>query len=583
MTSLRRALLLLGFVGLVGGAVPLMLAPASDHVDSKTVSMVFLPLIGWAFIGTGLFAWWRRPENRFGALMAAVGFTWCIGGLWMANEPGLFIVGMLFGAVPYGFLVHMLLAFPRGVLEGRLATGTVVAVYFVTTVMQLAWVLTYDTTRDECGCPPNPILLWDNQGVSDVIAGAQSAIGLLAVVALILALYRRWNGVGSVQRRGLTPVIFTGAVLSADLGLTLAADLAGVSGPVEEAVDIAGLSLLASVPFAFLIGLLSTRMSRAGAVGDLVTRLADAPRRGELRDALARALGDDSLMLAYWMPGSAGYRDVHGHAVQLPPPDAHRAVSHVDHDGRRVATIVYDATVVEEDPGLVDAVGSAAALALENERLDAELRARVEEVRNSRMRLIEVGMAERRGLERNLHDGAQQRLVSLALTLRTARLRLEGHEDGASELLDGAEQELNMAISELRELARGIHPAVLSDRGLPAALESLAGRSPVPVEVGSVPDERLPEPVELAAYYVISEALANVVKYADASYARVDVVRENGHVLVEVADDGVGGADPARGTGLRGLEDRLGALEGRLAVESRPGLGTRVKARIPCG
>ena len=583
MTSLRRALWLLAFVGVVGGAVPMALAMGSDHLDNRALNVVFGPLIGWAFIGTGLFAWWRRPENRFGALMTAVGFTWCIAGLSVADEPGLFIAGLLLGALPYGFLVHMLLAFPRGVLEGRLATVVVSAGYFVTTIMQFTWALVYDTTREECGCPPNPLLAWDNQGVADFLYTAQSILAIVVIAGLIVALYRRWRGMSRVQRRGLTPVIFTGLVLAVDLAITLAADLSGVSGAAEEVIDIVGLSLLASVPFAFLAGLLSSRVSRAGAVGGLVTRLADAPRRGELRDALAEALDDDSLMLAYWLPDTASYVDARGHPVRIPAPGSGRGVSHVERDGRRVATIVYDASVAEDDPGLVDAIGSATALALENERLDAELCARVEELRGSRMRLMEVGMAERRGLERNLHDGAQQRLVSLALTLRAARTRLGGSEDGAGELLDRAELELELAISELRELARGIHPAVLSDRGLPAALESLAARSPVPVEVGVLPAERLPEPVELAAYYVISEALANVVKYAGATHATVDVARSNGDVLVEVGDDGVGGADPARGTGLRGLQDRVRALEGRLAVVSESGQGTRVKARIPCG
>ena len=583
MTSLRRALWLLAAAGLVAGAVPLALTFGSDHLEVRALNAVFGPLIGWAFIATGLFAWWRRPENRFGALMTAVGFAWCASGLTVADEPGVFIAGLLLGTLPYGFLVHMLLAFPRGVLEGRLAIAVVALIYFLTTVMQVAWVLVYDTTREDCGCPPNPILLWDQQGVADLITGAQSALGLLVIAGLIVELYRRLHGVSRLQRRGLVPVIFTGVVLAAALALTLVADLTGVSGPVEDAIDIAGLCLLAMVPFAFLAGLLSTRVSRAGAVGDLVTRLADAPERGELRDALAEALGDESLMLAYWLPDSDAYVDARGQPVTLPQTGSSRAVSHVEREGRRVASIVYDATLAEDDPGLVDAVGSSAALALDNERLDAELRARVEELRASRMRVIEVGMEERRGLERNLHDGAQQRLVSLAITLRTARSRLNGNDDGASELLEGAGQELDLAISELRELARGIHPAVLSDRGLPAALESLAARSPVPVEVGAVPPDRLPKPVELAAYYVISEALTNVVRYARATYATVDVVRNDGHVLVEVGDDGVGGADPERGTGLRGLKDRVGALEGSLAVESEPGRGTRVRASIPCG
>jgi signal transduction histidine kinase len=221
-----------------------------------------------------------------------------------------------------------------------------------------------------------------------------------------------------------------------------------------------------------------------------------------------------------------------------------------------------------------------AGLALENERLQAQLRARVEELEASRARLVEAGTAERRRLERNLHDGAQQRLVALSLTLRLAQGRVHTDPGSAERMLGAAQEELALALEELRELARGIHPAVLSDRGLGAALEGLAGRSPVPVELAPVPGP-LPAPVEAAAYFVVAEALTNVVKYADASFARVCVSRHNGHALVEIADDGVGGADPGRGTGLRGLADRLSALDGRLEVDSPPGAGTVLRAEIP--
>jgi PAS domain S-box-containing protein len=203
-----------------------------------------------------------------------------------------------------------------------------------------------------------------------------------------------------------------------------------------------------------------------------------------------------------------------------------------------------------------------------------------EELRRSRARIVEAGDQERRRLERNLHDGAQQRLVSLSLSLRLARAKLRKDSDAADQLLTGASDELSRALEELRELARGIHPAVLSDRGLAPALETLAARSPVPVEIYA-PAERLPESVEAAAYYVVSEALANVVKYARASTAAVRVEPLNGTLRVEVVDDGVGGADSTRGTGLRGLADRVSALDGRLEVESPPGEGTRVRAEIP--
>jgi signal transduction histidine kinase len=244
---------------------------------------------------------------------------------------------------------------------------------------------------------------------------------------------------------------------------------------------------------------------------------------------------------------------------------------------------VHDALVHDQQGGYVDAIGAAASLALENERLEAELRSKVAELRASRQRMLSIGLEERRRLERDLHDGAQQRLVSMALNMRLARARLRDDPSGAEKLLDGAGDELEAALEELRELARGIHPAVLSDRGLDTALETLARRAPVPVELQRVPSERLPEAVELAAYFVVAEALTNVAKYARASHATVDVERVNSKLVVQVADDGVGGADPEVGTGLRGLADRLAVIEGRLEIDSEPGQGTTITAKIPCG
>jgi signal transduction histidine kinase len=218
---------------------------------------------------------------------------------------------------------------------------------------------------------------------------------------------------------------------------------------------------------------------------------------------------------------------------------------------------------------------------MQNERLHAALGARLEDLRRSRARILEAGLAERRRLERNLHDGAQQRLVALSLALRMAERQIPRDPERAQAMVAGAQQELTQALEELRELARGIHPAVLSARGLGAAVEALAVRSPLPVRVVEVPEDRLPEAVEAAAYFTISEALTNVAKYAGASEATVAVRRTDGHAEVEVADDGVGGADPGRGSGLRGLADRLGALDGRLSLDSPPGSGTTLRAEIP--
>jgi signal transduction histidine kinase len=227
-------------------------------------------------------------------------------------------------------------------------------------------------------------------------------------------------------------------------------------------------------------------------------------------------------------------------------------------------------------PGAEERLGAftrLVSLALANEEARAELAA-------SRARLVSAGDEERRRLERNLHDGAQQRLVSLSLSLRLAQAKLISNPERAQELLTEAKVELDVALEELRELARGIHPAVLTERGLGPALQTLADRAPLPVELELVP-ERLPRSVEAAAYYVVSEALANVAKYAHASEVTVSIAQENGSAVVEVADDGIGGADPLRGSGLRGLTDRIEALDGTLVVDSRPGEGTRIHAQIP--
>ena len=578
--GLRRALVGLGIAGFIAGAVPLVLALAApDDINDPALTAVFGPLVGWSFIGTGLFAWYRRPDNRFGPLMAAVGFTWCVSGLAVDRNSYVFIVGYLFASLPFALLFHMLCAFPTGRLEGRFARAVVGLGYFLTTVLWWAILLFYDTTRDEWAS--NPIMAFHDQSVADTLLAVQSSLGIIAVLGVPVVLWRRWQRAGGPLRQVLTPVYGATAALMGLLLLTLSADLGAFPNSVETAADVARLVSLVCIPFAFLGGLLRSRLSRAGAVSELVARLSERDaRRSGLRDALADALSDPSLTLLYWLPARGKYVNSDGHPVELPDPLGDRVATIVEDHGTPVAAIVHNASL-EDERDLIAAVGAAATLTLENERLDAELRAKVEELRDQRRRGVEAALDERRRLERNLHDGAQQRLVSMALKLRLARARVNGDED-TEELLATAARELDAALEELRELARGIHPAVLSDRGLDAALEALASRSPVPVEVQATPGERFDEAVETAAYYVVAEALTNVAKYASASRATVRAVRDNGHVVVEVADDGVGGADPARGSGLTGLADRLCSVDGRLEVMDARGGGTVVRADIPC-
>jgi signal transduction histidine kinase len=298
-----------------------------------------------------------------------------------------------------------------------------------------------------------------------------------------------------------------------------------------------------------------------------------------VRELLAESLGDHSVAIAYWLPDREMFVDESGQRVELPDPTSGRAWTSVEQDGRPVAAIVHNAAL-ETTSELVQAAAAAAALAIDNERLKADLRARVEELRVSRLRIVEATDAARRRIERDLHDGAQQQLVALALELRLLRGRAAERQDLVA-MVDGLSERLSSALAELRELARGIHPTILTDRGLAPAIDALADRTPVEVDAMVDVTDRLSKPVEAAAYFVVAEALTNVVKYAQASNVAIAVRQVNGEVLVDVSDDGVGGVDVGAGSGLRGLQDRLAAVDGEMAIDSPPGAGTRLRARIP--
>ena len=579
MKSLRRALLALGAVGFVAGAVPLALALANEGGHQRTLIAVTGPLIGWAFIGTGIFAWLRQPENRFGALMTAVGFSACLAGLRVSTESWVFIIGLLFITSQWALLYHMLLAFPGGTLHSRLERLMVAGMYFSAWVVHPVQVLFQDTTL--LGVPENPLLIEHNSDLSSTLSRSRYWFALVLLGALAVVLVRRWAAATRSERQALGPVLISGGAVMALLGIWYAALLAEVDQDVVQALEDSRYVVMCTVPFAFLAGLLRSRVAGASAVSEIVARLGDPSLRrgGGIGHALADALDGTSLELVYRC-ADGGYVDETGRRLALPPDVSDRASAPLETGDEPSVVLTYD-PAREDERELVHAVVAAATLSLENERLAADLRAKVEEVSASRARIVESGDAARRRLERDLHDGAQQRLVSLALNLRMLGSRIDGDPE-AGRQLDAARHELDQALDELRELARGLHPSVLSERGLTAALEGLARRAPLPVELDAMPDERLPDRVESASYFVVAEALTNVAKYAQATKASVHVSRANGEMLVEVSDDGVGGADPAGGSGLRGLLDRVSALGGTFEVDSRPGEGTTVRAAIPC-
>jgi len=573
-------------LGGAAAAIGLGLVPLIATADSVSDHALWIELdlvIGTGFAAVGLFAWYRRPDNRIGALMVATAFAWYLLVASNTDPSLLFTVGNLLNNLFVATAIHLLLAFPSGRLETAVDRVLVGVAYTATTIGWFPVMLFMDPVAFGCtNCPDNLLLIDSNVGFANTWLDVLGVVGIAVMLSVLARLVHRWRGASTPLRRTVTPVFLAGGTLMIALAVLLAV---GLFEPWEDAVTknifYGCLVAFGLVPYFFLFGLLKGRWIRGRGLGALISWLGQAHHAGELREELARALGDPSLELAYWLPDSGQYVDAEGRPVELPHPGSSRAVTEVERDGRRVAAIVHDPALLD-DPELVRAAAAAAVLALENGRLDAELRAKVEELRASRSRLVEVGLSQRRRLERDLHDGAQQRLVSLALTLRLARERVGGNAGEAERLLDRSREELDQALEELRELARGIHPAVLSDRGLAAAVEALANRAPLSVELGEMPSERVPERVELAAYFVVSEALTNVAKYASASQASVAVSKANGRLMVQVSDDGVGGVDVERGTGLRGLAARLEAIEGRLHIKSEAGRGTTVCASIPC-
>jgi signal transduction histidine kinase len=549
------------------GALVPVIFPGEEHVAAE---QVVYRLIGGSFAACGLIAWRRRPDSRSGKLMAisGVGFfvSATIGQLHASvAQTAAILVQELWA--PF-FVALLLTLLTGGRLESRVDWLLVGAFVLALWVLQVVWLLFYEQEG-------NLLAVFPNADIADAVDKGQRSLAGLACVAVAVVVAARWRAASRPRRRALLPSVAGSAALLLFAAL-LTNDI--VTGSRSQTVLWLAIVSLVSVPAAFLVGLLRSRLARGG-LADLFRDL-KTTRGFALQEALAKTLGDPSLVVAYRLPESLGYADADGRPVLVPPVAGDRSAATVESDGIELAALVYDASL-DDDPELVEAVRAAAGMALENERLQAESQAQLAEVQASRERIVAAGDAERRRLERNLHDGAQQRLVALSLQLRLLQGRV-GDDPSAQELVSTASTQLAQSLAELRELARGIHPAVL-DHGLEAALDSLAARSTVATTVSYEATEPLPEPVELAAYFVASEALANVAKYAQASSVKLRVSHVGPHAVIEIADDGVGGADEAGGSGLRGLADRVEALDGRLRVVSPSGAGTVVTAELPCG
>jgi signal transduction histidine kinase len=559
-------------IGAIGGVWLLILVAGDESVGGLSFDAVLYVVFAWSFIASGLIASRRGPEPRLGWLMVYTGFAVLVGPLLQYSSSSLlFTIGIWVTTAWVLLLVLFLLSFPHGRLESRRDRLLLAPLVVALIPLQFLWFLFWDPEVP----PDNLFLVWPDAGVADAIDWVQRVIVAGGTLALTGVLARRWILASPPLRRSLTPILAGGA---ATVLASVTVILDGVGSPSKTLTRILMVTLTV-VPLAVLADMLRARLAHS-AVGELVLELSANPAPANLREALARALHDPSLRLAYWLPEFETYADRSGRRVEI-RAEPGRTTTVVNRGGEPVAALLHDASLLKE-PELLDAVVAAAGIALENGRLESELRARVEELRRSRARIVEVAQTERRRLERDLHDGAQQRLVTLALHLGTLEKRLAGESD-AVPLVDEAKRELDQSLRELRELARGIHPAIVTERGLGVALEGLVSRASIPVELAVDLEARPPEAVELAAYYLVAESLTNMAKHAKASSGTVEVTREEGRLVVEVVDDGVGGASSAGGSGLRGLADRIEALGGHVQFWSPKGGGTRIRAEIPYG
>jgi signal transduction histidine kinase len=536
---------------------------------SAAAGVAFLAA-GWGLVACGLAFWLRRPASRFGLLLAASGFAWFLPE-W--NNPTVgsslaFTVGLcLYGACP-PLVGHAVLVYPGGRLRSPVRRAAV-AVAYVGGVLVLGVLpaLVYDPGAQSCWqCPTNLLLISDRSDVwadlnrVGLYIGLAWAIVLAALAALRLVRASSWAR--AVFAAGTAYLVLVGAWFAAsrDRGLL-------EYGTTERRLWLAQAGALLALMLGVAWNWVRARRARSS-VARWVIGLAQSPPPGGLRDVLAGIIDDPELVLAYPLGDSGDLVDADGRRVEAA---AGQERTTLVRDGRGVAVLAHGPGLLDDEQ-LVEEVTAAAGLALGNERLQAEVQARLQELRESRSRIVEAGDAERKRLERDLHDGAQQRLVGLSLSLRLARSRLpDDHDPNAVARLEEAERELRRAIAELRELAHGIFPAVLADEGLAAAIEALAEDGRVPMLIRTLPDERFAPPAESAAYTVVAETVRGAT-----SSVLVDAERVGDMLRLEV------GAQDLNAVDVVALEDRLGALDGRLAVLHREDGWVTIRAELPC-
>ncbi|MGO9820862.1 MAG: histidine kinase [Solirubrobacteraceae bacterium] len=575
---MKAKLWLVALAGVIAGAGAVWLAAHQQLNRPTEPDPLLTAVVGASLLGCGLASWRARPENRLGPVMVITGFAWFAGQLSEASAPWVYTLG---SAVQYTFaigLIYLLLSFPSGRLRGRLDHWLMIGVGALFVMVLLA-MLYGNRAGIRCpSCPNNLLDVFHDNRKAQAWENLERLLGGVLILIVIARLVRRWLRASPASRHAVAPVLVAGCASLAALVWTVTFDLLG--DPLSSLPATVWFYTTAMVPIAVLYVFVQRRLAR-GQVAGLVVQLGEPSASIGLREALARTLGDPSLELAFWFPAEECYVDGNGVPLKLPDADSGRCATFVERDGQPIAALLHD-PALEYNAELVRSVCAAASLALENERLQAELRARLVELQASRTRLVEATDAERRRIERDLHDGTQQRLVSIAMSLGLLESKLPS-EAAAQPLVRETREALAVALAELRELTHGINPPLLTERGLTAALDELCRRASLPTHLQVSLGRRLPDQVESAAYFVASEALTNAAKHSHGTEVRVTAGDNGGRLTIEVADDGIGGASTGGGSGLRGLEDRVEALGGHFTVSSPPGRGTILRAEIPCG
>jgi signal transduction histidine kinase len=548
----------------------------TTYAGRSGVAATFTVTAGLALVLAGLVTSLNRPAGRVGDLAVLAGLVW-FAPVWVGWDKGPPLarsLGMLAAGFAFPLLFHLVLAFPAGQPRGAITRALIFTVYLEAALAALGLALFRDPFSDlDCwaNCSDTAFLLRPLPRLAHRIGMADRWFTAAAAAALVAVCAWRLLRDSGPARHTLLPValpatLFAGAVIAHAAALQQT-PLEDPSQPAFRTIFVVGCVAVLLLAAGLVWATVRMRLQRR-AVARITASLGQAPPPGSLQAALAQAVGDPELQIAYWLPNSEHYVDAEGRPIPEPVAAPGRAVTALVRDGYRIAVVSHTAALPDLEPQL----GAAVRLALENERLQAEALAQLDQLRASRVRIVQTGDAERRRLERDLHDGAQQRLLALSYDLRLARAQAQADGDRQTgSLLTQATGQSQAALEELRDLAHGIYPAILAEAGLAAALASLADTAPLPVELRDAAQGRYPAGVETAAYLLVAEALDDAAG-RDASHAVVSAIQDGGRLVVTVQDDGTG-----RTTGMVQLADRVGALGGRLTVEP-----TRLRAELPC-